>query len=146
MRGPKSSNNIFLRSSYMRINILMSLHTVEIMETSKKYLAAAYMRLSVADDRITQSESISNQEYVIRHFVENHPDIEIVSERIDDGHSGLVFNRPSFTAMIQDAIEGKINCIIVKDLSRFGREYSETGRFLRKLLPAYGVRFISVID
>lgn len=112
----------------------------------EKYKAAAYMRTSVVDNKIPESESIANQQYIIRRFVENRSDIELVSERIDDGYSGLVFNRPSFSEMIQDVMNGKINCIIVKDLSRFGREFSETERFLRKLLPSYGVRFIGVND
>jgi len=112
----------------------------------KMYKAAAYMRLSVAGRSETESESIANQEYCIRRFVDEHPDIEIVSCRIDDGYSGLIFQRPSFCAMLQDATAGKINCIIVRDLSRFGREFVETGRYLRNILPAYGIRFIAISD
>jgi len=104
------------------------------------------MRLSVAGSSETESESIANQEYCIRSFVDEQTDIEIVSCRIDDGYSGLIFQRPSFCAMLQDAIEGKINCIIVRDLSRFGREFVETGRYLRNILPAYGIRFIAISD
>ena len=89
----------------------------------KMYKAAAYMRLSVAGSSETESESIANQEYCIRSFVDEQTDIEIVSCRIDDGYSGLIFQRPSFCAMLQDATERKINCIIVRDLSRFGREF-----------------------
>ena len=102
--------------------------------------------LSVAGRSETESESIANQEYCIRRFVDEQPDIEIVSCRIDDGYSGLIFQRPSFCAMLQDATEGKINCIIVRDLSRFGREFVETGRYLRNILPAYGIRFIAISD
>ena len=112
----------------------------------KRYKAAAYMRLSVAGRSETESESIANQEYCIRRFVDEQPDIEIVSCRIDDGYSGLIFQRPSFCAMLQDATDGQINCIIVRDLSRFGREFVETGRYLRNILPAYGIRFIAISD
>jgi len=104
------------------------------------------MRLSIAGHSETESESIANQEYCIRRFVDEQPDIEIVSCRIDDGYSGLIFQRPSFCAMLQDATERKINCIIVRDLSRFGREFVETGRYLRNILPAYGIRFIAISD
>ena len=75
-----------------------------------------------------------------------NPDIEIVSERIDDGYSGTIFDRPAFKEMMQDVMEGTINCIIVKDLSRLGREYIETGRYLRRVFPSYGVRFIAITD
>lgn len=112
----------------------------------KQYQAAAYMRLSVAGSRELDSESIANQEKIIQYFVDKNPDIEIMSKRIDDGYSGIVFERPAFIEMIQDVRDGKIDCIIVKDLSRFGRETIETGRYLRKILPAYGVRFIAILD
>lgn len=112
----------------------------------EKYKAAAYMRLSVAGSHSVDSESIENQEYIIAGFVKNNPDIEIVSRYIDDGYSGLIFNRPSFTAMMQEVMGCTINCIIVKDLSRFGREFVQTGKYLHQLLPAYGVRFISVVE
>lgn len=112
----------------------------------KQYRAAAYMRLSVADNKESQSDSIENQESIINYFVDNHPDIILVSRRIDDGYSGVVFERPSFMEMMADIKNDNINCIIVKDLSRFGRDFIETGRYLRKILPAYGVRFIAILD
>ena len=64
----------------------------------------------------------------------------------DDGYSGIIFDRPAFKEMMQDITDGKINCVIVKDLSRLGREYIETGRYLRRVFPAYGVRFIAITD
>jgi DNA invertase Pin-like site-specific DNA recombinase len=64
----------------------------------------------------------------------------------DDGVSGIIFDRPAFKEMMADIKAGKINCVIVKDLSRLGREYIETGRYLRRIFPAYGVRFIAVND
>jgi len=111
-----------------------------------KYKAVKYLRLSDTDDRLSESDSISNQRKIIDDFIKNNPDIESVSEKVDDGFSGLVFDRPAFKEMLEDIKGGKTNCVIVKDMSRFGREYIETGRYLRRVLPAYGVRFIAILD
>ena len=119
-----------------------------------EYRAAKYVRLSYADDkkdgkqadRQNDSDSVVNQSKLIDDFVSKHPDIEIVEEKIDDGYSGIIFDRPAFKEMMADVEAGKINCVIVKDLSRLGREYIETGRYLRRIFPAYGVRFIAIID
>lgn len=111
-----------------------------------KYQAAEYLRLSYTDDKSGESDSIQNQKRLIADYLTGHPEIELVSTRIDDGYSGVVFDRPSFQAMMDDVMAGKINCVIVKDLSRLGREYIETGRYLRRLFPAYGVRFIAIND
>jgi len=75
-----------------------------------------------------------------------HPEIEIVCEKVDDGYSGILFDRPAFTEMMNEVEQGNANCIITKDLSRLGREYIETGRYLRRIFPAYGVRFIAIND
>lgn len=112
----------------------------------KKYQAAAYLRLSAAGSRAAESESIENQEYIIAQFIKENPDIELVSSYADSGHSGLVFNRPAFLNMMEDAKTGKIDCIIVKDLSRFGRDFIETGRYLQRTLPMLGIRFIAILD
>jgi DNA invertase Pin-like site-specific DNA recombinase len=111
-----------------------------------KFKATAYIRLSYTDDRSSESDSVSNQRKLIENFVERNPDIEVVSEKIDDGYSGIIFDRPAFKEMMQDITDGNINCVIVKDLSRLGREYIETGRYLRRVFPAYGVRFIAITD
>ncbi len=111
-----------------------------------KFKATAYIRLSYTDDRSSESDSVSNQRKLIENFVERNPDIEVVSEKIDDGYSGIIFDRPAFKEMMQDVTDGNINCVIVKDLSRLGREYIETGRYLRRVFPAYGVRFIAITD
>ena len=111
-----------------------------------KYQATEYVRLSYADDRMNESDSITNQKKLIADFLKGHPEIELVSERIDDGYSGILFDRPAFQEMMDDIRSGKINCVIVKDLSRLGREYIETGRYLRQIFPAYGVRFIAITD
>ena len=111
-----------------------------------KYKAAAYIRLSYTDDRLSESDSVGNQRRLIEDFARRNPDIEIVMEKIDDGYSGIIFDRPAFKEMMQEVTDGAINCVIVKDLSRLGREYIETGRYLRRIFPTYGVRFIAITD
>lgn len=111
-----------------------------------KYKAAEYIRLSYTDDKSNESDSVGNQRKLIENFIAHNPDIEVVAEKIDDGYNGILFDRPAFKEMMQDITDGKINCVIVKDLSRLGREYIETGRYLRRVFPAYGVRFIAIND
>ena len=120
-------------------------------EISKSYRAAIYLRLSKEDGDVTtggklESNSISNQKDLIMDFLKSKPDIEVVSVRTDDGYSGVDFNRPEFQLMLEDVKNGTINCIVVKDLSRFGRNYIEAGRYLEKIFPMLGVRFIAVND
>ena len=105
-----------------------------------KFKAAAYIRLSYTDDRSSESDSVSNQRKLIENFVERNPDIEIISEKIDDGYSGIIFDRPAFKEMMHDVTDGNINCVIVKDLSRLGREYIETGRYLLNVINLSKIR------
>ena len=111
-----------------------------------KYYATDYVRISYTDDKTCESDSITNQKKYIEEFVKNHPDIELVNTRVDDGYSGIVFDRPAFKEMMEDIRCGKINCVIVKDLSRLGREYNETFTYLRRIFPTLGVRFIAIND
>lgn len=112
---------------------------------NKIWKAAMYLRLS-KDDGQLESSSISNQRDLISDFLENEENITIYNERIDDGISGVSFDRPSFNAMMDDIRDGIIDCIIVKDISRFGRNYIEVGKYLQQLFPFMRVRFISVND
>jgi DNA invertase Pin-like site-specific DNA recombinase len=114
--------------------------------TEAIYKAAKYIRLSYTDDKSGESDSVQNQRKLLDSFIEGQPDIEAVEEKVDDGISGVIFDRPAFKEMMADIEAGKINCVIVKDLSRLGREYIETGRYLRRIFPAYGVRFIALND
>lgn len=111
-----------------------------------EYQAIDYIRISYAEDKSKESDSVANQKKLIEDFVAQNPDIELVDEKIDDGYSGVIFDRPAFKEMMDDIRAGKINCVIVKDLSRLGREYIETGRYLRRIFPTYGVRFIAIND
>ena len=114
------------------------------------YDAALYLRLSrddIEDGSVkTESDSIANQRELLRSFVKSQPDIQIFDIYVDDGYSGGNFDRPEFKRMTKDIESGKVNCVIVKDLSRFGREYIEAGRWIEKIYPALNVRFISVMD
>ena len=112
-----------------------------------KYKAIKYIRLSNADESGgKESDSVGNQRKLIDEFLKKHPEIEVIDEKVDDGWSGLLFDRPSFKEMMEEIEQGNVNCVITKDLSRFGREYIETGRYLRRIFPAYGVRFIAIND
>lgn len=110
------------------------------------YNAVDYLRLSKEDGDKTESDSISNQRDLITNFVKSMPEIRLCSERIDDGFSGVDFNRPAFNLMMEDVKARRINCIIVKDLSRFGRNYIEAGRYIERIFPFLGVRFIAIND
>lgn len=112
----------------------------------KKFYTAIYLRLSREDGDKTESNSIRNQRELLSDFIKKQSDMEMVDEYIDDGYSGTNFDRPGFQRMIEDAKKGKVNCIIVKDLSRLGRNYIETGKYLEQVFPFMGIRFVSVTD
>lgn len=114
---------------------------------NKVYRAAIYCRLSREDGDKVESNSIASQKAICEDFIAGHEDIELACEPfIDDGYSGVSFNRPHFKKL-EDAIrKGRIDCIVVKDLSRFSRNYIDAGRYLEKLFPQLGVRFIAVND
>lgn len=116
------------------------------LKSQNSFLAADYLRLSSEDGDKAESDSIRNQRSLIQDFVKKHSDISLVGEYVDDGYSGANFERPAFQRMMEDVRNHKINCIIVKDLSRLGRNYIETGRYLEKIFPVLGVRFIAVND
>lgn len=113
---------------------------------ANRYQAASYHRLSREDGDRVESDSITNQQHVIADFCRAAGDIEIVDEYSDDGYTGTNFERPDFKRMIRDVESGRINCIVVKDLSRFGRDYIDVGFYLERYFPAKGVRFIAIND
>lgn len=137
--------------------------------SKKQFLAAMYLRLSRDDESTrggfdvgnvtdgggkagktgiskSESNSIGNQRELIRAFIHEQQDIELYDIYVDDGFSGSNFERPEFKRMISDIEAGKVNCVIVKDLSRFGRDYIESGRYIQKVFPALSVRFIALTD
>lgn len=114
-------------------------------ESARLQEAAIYLRLSSADGPEAESDSIQNQRSFLREWAQQH-DITIVREFVDDGHTGTDFERPGFQKLNQCLMDGSVRCVIVKDLSRLGRNYAETGRYLEQIFPRLGVRFIAVND
>lgn len=108
--------------------------------------AMAYYRLSKEDKSKAISDSIENQRKLIREYIQRHENISLVREVYDDGYTGTNYNRPGFVSVMEAVEAGEIDCLIVKDLSRLGREYIETGTYLEKIFPALGIRFIAIND
>ena len=112
----------------------------------EEYYAIAYYRLSKDDGARHESDSIANQRKLVQSYLQNHTNIHLVDEAQDDGYTGTNFERPGFQAVL-DAVQSKrANCVIVKDLSRLGREYIEMGKYLEMIFPSFGVRFIAIND
>ena len=115
------------------------------------FKVAIYLRLSKEDDDLScssgaksESNSISNQRKLIYDFMKSHPELELYDEYKDDGKSGSNFDRAEFRRMMKDIEAGKVNCVIVKDQSRFGRDYIDVGKYKEKIFPKLGVRFITI--
>lgn len=120
------------------------------MKAKEFYNAAIYLRLSRDDEDIdgnkSESNSISSQRDMIRSFIRKQDNMEIYDIYVDDGFSGANFDRPEFKRMMKDIEAGHVDCVIVKDLSRLGRDYIEAGRLIQKTFPAFSVRFIALTD
>jgi DNA invertase Pin-like site-specific DNA recombinase len=112
----------------------------------KKYIkVAAYLRLSKEEfSNEKESNSIINQRHLIDNYLSEHNEYKLVDYYIDDGYSGTNFDRPEFQRMLKDIKNKKIDAIIIKDLSRLGRNYIETGNYVEVILPAMGVSVISI--
>ena len=111
------------------------------------YKAGAYIRLSREDgNKFEESNSIKNQRELIKQYIDEQDDISIYEYYADDGKTGTNFDRPGFQKLIKDMNDRKIDCIIVKDLSRFGRNYIEVGRYLDYIFPTMNIRFIAITD
>ena len=104
-----------------------------------------YQRLS-ADEGEEESNSVKNQKILMDYYLKNNKDIKIYKQYIDDGYTGTDFDRPAYKEMLNDIEKGKIDGIIVKDLSRLGRNYILVGNFIEDIIPKYKLRFISVND
>ncbi len=113
---------------------------------------AKYLRISDDDVDVgkgkNESSSISNQRSVLQYFISNHEELSKypVREFLDDGYSGVNFNRPGIQNLLKEVKENKVACIVVKDLSRFGRNYIEVGDYIEQIFPFMGVRFIAISD
>lgn len=110
------------------------------------FYAALYMRLSREDGDKEESDSIANQRRMLDGYINNKKDLMKYIEFVDDGFTGTNFDRPGFKGMIKEIEKGSINCVIVKDLSRFGRDYIDTGYYLERYFIDHDIRFISLND
>ena len=113
---------------------------------TKVWNACGYVRLSREDGDREESNSVTGQKDLIRDFFARNPDLRECGMKVDDGFTGSNFQRPAFQEMIADVKAGKINCIVVKDLSRFGRDHLEAGEYIERIFPFLGVRFIAIND
>ena len=112
-----------------------------------EFFCYAYGRLSKEDlDKKAESDSIKNQRDLIHAYIDRDPELHLVMEGYDDGYTGTSFDRPHVREMLEAVKSGKVNCVVVKDLSRFGREYIESGQYIEKLFPELGGRFIAIND
>ena len=120
----------------------------EILEQSsvpkKVWKTALYLRLSRDDGTESESNSIASQREILKEYIKRYPDMEIYDIYVDDGYSGTNFDRPDFNRMMDDIYAGRVNCVLVKDLSRFARNYTEGGIYLDKTFVKLGVRFIAL--
>ncbi len=120
-----------------------TLNEITVSKSNFTINTAFYIRLSVEDNK-NRGNSIEHQQMLLRNFVAVNPEFQVVKTYIDNGKTGTNFERPAFQEMIQNIEAGKIQCVIVKDLSRLGRNYIDTGYYIQSYFPAYKVRFIAL--
>lgn len=118
---------------------------MKIMDT-QVWNACGYVRLSREDGDKEESNSVTGQRDLIRDYLSRHPELRERDMKVDDGFTGSNFQRPGFQAMMERVKAGEINCIVVKDLSRFGRDHLEAGEYIERIFPFLGVRFIAIND
>lgn len=122
--------------------------SVPVQKISKQrvYRACGYVRLSMENSGRAGGGTIENQKELVRAYIEVQPDMEFVGLYCDNGKTGTDFFRPEFERMMEDIRKGIINCIVVKDLSRFGRNYKEAGNYIERIFPFLDVRFVAISD
>lgn len=121
--------------------------------TTKKetiWSVAEYIRLSQEDsdngEEKQESNSITSQKALLNEFIEEYDDMIVYDTYVDDGYTGTDFNRPGFQKLLEDMRKGYINCVLVKDLSRLGRNYIEVGNYIEQIFPLFNIRFIAIND
>ncbi len=105
-----------------------------------------YVRLSHEDGDKEESNSVTGQKDLIRDYLSRYPELRECGMKVDDGYTGSNFDRPAFQEMMAEVKAGKVNCIVVKDLSRFGRDHLGVGEYIERIFPFMGVRFIAIND
>lgn len=129
-----------------KVNPVVPVAVVTEETVSKAYRTAAYIRLSIEDSGKPGSDTLDSQRKFVTEFVESQSDMVLTKVYCDNGHTGTNFDRPQFDLLMEAVRRGEINCIAVKDLSRFGRNYKETGNYLERIFPFLGIRFIAIND
>lgn len=124
----------------------VTIQNLPLVSDKKIYRTAIYVRLSSEDERKILSESVENQIALLKDFVDSQEDLQLVGCYVDRGISGTKFNRPDFNQLVADMKAEKFDCVVVKDLSRLGRDYLTTGEYLETIFPFYHIRFIAVTD
>ena len=119
---------------------------VQMGQPQRVYQVGGYARLSVEDSGKPGADTISTQRELIQCYIDGQPDMRLYDLYCDNGRTGTNFDRPEFERLMEDVRSGKVDCIVVKDLSRFGRNYRETGNYLERIFPLLDVRFIAVND
>ncbi len=116
----------------------------------KTWSTALYIRLSQEDNDNGQdkleSNSITSQKTLLNEFIEEHNDLIVYDTYVDDGYTGTDFERPAFQRLLEDMRNGNIDCVLVKDLSRLGRNYIEVGNYIEQIFPLFNIRFIAIND
>ena len=125
-----------------------SRYVAEVKEKKKTamLLAGVYTRLSIEDEDDEEQNSIGNQKKIALDYLKDKDDIAVTEYYVDNGYTGMNFSRPDFQRMMNDLRSGKINCVIVKDISRLGRHFVMTSEFVEKIFPMMGVRLICIND
>ena len=117
---------------------------------AKIWSVAAYIRLSQEDsdngEEKQESNSITSQKALLNEFTRQHNDLIVYDTYVDDGYTGTDFDRPGFQKLLEDMRKGNINCVLVKDLSRLGRNYIEVGNYIEQIFPLFNIRFIAIND
>lgn len=114
--------------------------------TQAAYRTGGYVRLSLADGGKPGADTLDGQRNLVQSYIESQQGMVLEGLYCDNGNTGTDFERPAFEQLMEDVKSGKINCIVVKDLSRFGRNYKEVGNLLERVFPFLGVRFIAIND
>ena len=128
-----------------KVNPIIPAPAVEL-ETPSAFLVAGYVRLSTEDSGKLGADVIEAQKEMVASYIEQQPDMRLHKIYCDNGWTGTNFERPGFECLMNDVRSGKVNCIVVKDLSRFGRNYKEAGHYLEHIFPYLVVRFIAIND
>ena len=115
-------------------------------DENKNWTAALYVRLSVEDGDKGESNSVINQKQLLSDYISENNDFNFYDYYVDDGYSGTDFDRPAFKRLLDDMKNKKFNTIIVKDLSRLGRNYIEVGNYIEQIFPLFNIRFIAIND